>query len=492
MTLDDLRRAGEALTEAVSRAIHRAHAGLDAEADLRPIYARHADAVSPAALELVLDAVDAAPALTEWQVEAQTGRALAADDEREIAWERRAVVRTPDGQAIEYARVPIAIANATDRAERLALDAARADLVARELAPLRRDRLARERDVVARLNLADGYVATWVRLSGIDLDALARECEALLRDTAAMWDDVLPTFARRRLAVPVHDLTRADALALFRAPEFDPYFPAGGMLATVRTQLGAMGLDADAGARVRYDVGDRPGKRARAFCAPVRVPDEVYLVLRPQGGAGDWRTLLHEIGHALHFANASAALPFEDRWAGDNSVTEGYAMLFDHLTHDAGWLLRQTELGRVRTADYRRSAAFEELHFLRRYAAKLLYELQLYAGAASWESLADLYAESLGAATRFRYRAADAFVDVDPRFYSARYLRAWQLQAVLAGVLRERFDEDWWRNPRAGPFLVRELWAEGQRERADAIAMRVAGSALSFAPVVRAVEDALA
>jgi len=36
------------------------------------------------------------------------------------------------------------------------------------------------------------------------------------------------------------------------------------------------------------------------------------------------------------------------------------------------------------------------------------------------------------------------------------------------------------------------LWGEGQREGADALAARVAGTPLSFAPVVRAVEEALA
>jgi hypothetical protein len=223
----------------------------------------------------------------------------------------------------------------------------------------------------------------------------------------------------------------------------------------------------------------------------VRVPQEVYLVLRPQGGAGDWRTLLHETGHALHFAYTRPDLPFEFRWAGDASVTEGYAMLFDHLTHDAGWLLRQTELGRARVAEFRRAAAFEELHFLRRYSAKLLYELQLHGGEAPWDALPDLYVETLGAATSVRYDAADAFVDVDPRFYAARYLRAWQVQATLAGALRERFDEDWWRNPAAGPFVVDRLWGEGQRESGDELVARVAGRPLSFAPVVHAVEQVL-
>jgi len=112
----------------------------------------------------------------------------------------------------------------------------------------------------------------------------------------------------------------------------------------------------------------------------VRIPREVYLVLLPHGGATDYRTLLHELGHALHFGYMRDDLPFEYRWLGDNSITEGYAMLFDHLMHDAGWLARYSALGRVRVAEYRRAAAFEELQFLRRYAAKLVYELRLYSG----------------------------------------------------------------------------------------------------------------
>ena len=97
----------------------------------------------------------------------------------------------------------------------------------------------------------------------------------------------------------------------------------------------------------------------------------------------------------------------------------------------------------------------------------------------------------LSTATTFRYRAADAFVDVDPRFYSARYLRAWQLQALITETLVERYDEDWWRNPRAGPWIVQALFAEAQRELAQEQAERVAGKGLSFAPLIRSVERML-
>jgi hypothetical protein len=94
-------------------------------------------------------------------------------------------------------------------------------------------------------------------------------------------------------------------------------------------------------------------------------------------------------------------------------------------------------------------------------------------------------------ATTFQYSGSEAFVDVDPGYYSARYLRAWQLQSLLDETLRERYDSDWWRNPRAGPWIVQSLFAEGQRELAHELAKRVSGRDLSFAPLIREIERLL-
>ena len=499
--LDALRRRGEAFLQEISREYLVAHAGFKASAELQPIYARHRDAygdescaVARALFARAAPASDdgrSARLLLEWLLEARVGRALAPLEEREIAWEASAVVRLPDGGAEPYQRAPITIANTRAAAERHALDDARAALVAAELAPMRQERLAREKELVEAAGVAPGYLATFELLTGVSLDALRTECRGFLRDTQAMWDEVLPAFLKRGLGLTPAEATRADALALMRVPEFDAHFPADAMERDVRRQVEEMGASADAGGRVRYDTAERAGKRARAFCAPLAIPDEVHLVLRPHGGQNDWQTLLHELGHALHFANTDRSLPFEYRWLGDNSITEGYAMLFDHRLQDAGWLARYTGLGKGDLPRYLRSAGFEELHFLRRYCAKLLYEVELYGDGVAWSALPDLFVETLSGATGFRYQRADAFVDVDPRFYSARYLRAWQLQALLAEALVERFDADWWRNPRAGPWITAELFSHGQRELAEEQARRVAGRSPSFAPLVRAIEGML-
>ena len=501
LDLQRLRAEGQAFMEAISRESYLAFAGLKKTAELRPIYEKYDHVLGIEALELTLDAFRSAPektddkrsaqSLLEWEIESQAAKPLAALDEREIEWENTAVIRSPDGRVIQYQAVPIEIANTRDRALRLALDEARAQLVKKEHGPLRLERLQREKEYIESLDIAGDYNASFEAVSGISLDELGTLCERFLRDTESMWEDTLAQVLKKSLGIRRSEAKRADALALFRASEYDDAFPAGEMEGVMRRQISEMGIDPTAEGRIIYDVGDREGKRSRAFCSPVRVPEEVYLVLRPHGGQSDYNTFLHELGHALHYGYASPDYPFEFRWLGDNSVTESYAMLFDHRMQDRGWLLRYTKLGTNKVGTFLRTAGIEELHFLRRYCAKFLYERALYSGDVRWSELPDLYVSLLTNATGFEYDPADAFVDVDPRYYSARYLRAWQLQSVLNEELTDRFDVDWFRNPSAGPWLARELFAQGQRESADEIAARAGADKLSFRPLIRKIEALL-
>ena len=499
LTLERLRHDGQAFTEEISNESYLAHSGQKTVAEFKPIYDRYADVLGQDALDLTLGLFKdsakgteehrSAALLLEWQLESQASRSLAELDEREIAWESSAYIETPDGTQVQYQAAAIEIANEKDRTRRLELDAARVDLVQREHAPLRLERLQREKDYIESLGIAPSYNSAFEEISGVSLTDLSAQCTAFLRETQPIWDETLPHYLRKSLGITPSEATRSDALFLLRASEYDAAFPGNAVQSSIWRQLKEMNVDPLADGRIIYDVGDRSGKRARAFCAPTRVPEEVYLVLRPHGGQSDYTTLLHEAGHALHFANVRPDYPFEYRWLGDNSVTEAYAMLFDHRIQDKGWLLRYTELGSGKVDDFLRLAGFGELHYLRRYCAKLIYEVEAYGDSADWNELPDLYVETLTGATNFQYRSADAFIDFDPRYYSTRYLRAWQLQAVLNESLVERFDIDWYRNPAAGPWMVRELWAEGQRETAEELASRVgiSGEDLSFAPLVRSI-----
>jgi hypothetical protein len=168
LTLAVLRRDGEAFMEALTRELYLAGAGHKPNADLQATYKRFAGVLGPAALELTRDAFrSAAPnseewrsarALLDWQVEAYASRELAALDERVIAWEASAVIRLPDGGEVPYQRAAVNLSSETNREKRLALDEARAALVGRELAPMRLERLQRERDLIESLEVASSYV----------------------------------------------------------------------------------------------------------------------------------------------------------------------------------------------------------------------------------------------------------------------------------------------------------------------------------------------
>lgn len=484
MTLTTLLAEGEAMHEALGREYYLTGAGLKREPEFQAIYDRHAFLTSDGALALARTS-GAAP-LIEWVVDVRVGRAVAPLEEQQLVWEQEAQVEV-GGTSIPYLRVPIDLANSSDRAHRLALDVARTLAGARALNDLRRRRFEQEHAMLEGLGLGR-YVEALSELSGIDLAKLGEEAGAFLEAMADLYEECLQRLARRRLGLPLSELQRADAAWLFRADRFDHAFPPADLVSTAARQMAEMGLDHSVGSRVRFDTEEREGKQPRAFCVPVRVPEEVYLVLRPRGGHSDYRTFWHELGHAMHFASVDAALPFEARWLGDNSVTEGFAMLWDHLTLDRGWLQRYAGLSEGEARDLQFELTVGELFLARRYAAKLRYELELH--RSDLRSVAPRYAEYLGEATRFRYPEDDYLLDVDPGFYAARYLRAWQLEAALAAKLVDECDEDWYRNPQAGA-TVNALMRRGQADPADRLAMDITGVPLAFDAVTRRLERQL-
>src|SRR5581483_9430640 len=156
----------------------------------------------------------------------------------------------------------------------------------------------------------------------------------------------------------------------------------------------------------------------RAFCAVPRIPDEVYLVISPQGGEYDYGAMFHEGGHAQHFAHTDATLPFALRGLGDNSVTEGFAFVVEHIMASPEWLEQYVFMHDP--TDYLAMQRFSRLYMFRRYAAKLLYESELHA-AADVRGRQKRYADLLTAATGVRYAPEDYLADVDDAYYAARY-----------------------------------------------------------------------
>jgi hypothetical protein len=470
--LEVYRREAEAFVSARDEALYRHYAGLTADLPLAALYERHAD----------LYTAEAAAALRAEAAQARgdAGRGLrmlaefAAGEHLEAATrdradalaraEAEATVRL-DGRDLAYREAAIALANEPDRPRRRRLEAARQAVVEQTLNPFhveiwsQRHALARELGAASYRDLVEG-------LAGIDLDALAAQCRTLLDDTEELYAREMDRALRTTAGVTLAEAARSDLPRLMRAVGFDPHFPGDRLVPALARSLEGMGIDLARQANVVVDIEPRPGKDPRAFCAPVAVPDRVYLVVYPRGGVDDYHAVFHEAGHTEHYANVGRELRFEFRYLGDASVTECYAFLLEGLTRDPVWLAGVLDYREPE--DYVRHVALIRLLQHRRYAAKLLYELGLHADGGL-DGAADRYTELLSAAVGFEWPSQLYLADVDPGFYAARYLRAWALETSLRGYLRERFGTRWYAVRRAGG-LLRELWHEGQRLDGDEIA----------------------
>ena len=211
----------------------------------------------------------------------------------------------------------------------------------RELAPMRQERLQREKELVERTGIAPNYIATFDALAGISRARAARRVRGVparhAGDVGRRAPGVPASAAsasrrpRRRAPTRSRSCARRSSTRRFRPTRWSARSGA-------RSRRWASSPDADGRVALRHRRTRGEARRAPSArrCA---IPDEVYLVLRPHGGQNDWQTLLHELGHALHFANMRRRrLPFEYRWLGDNSITEGLrdAVRPPHAGHAAG------------------------------------------------------------------------------------------------------------------------------------------------------------
>jgi hypothetical protein len=482
------RVQAERFTEEISREHYLHLAGHKPELEVGAIYTRHADLFDREVVAGLLEAAAGAGDeearalryLLHFAFDGLLGQETVAEEE-ELARLEASLEIEIGGVTIGLRQVAAEMANEADAARRSALEEARDRLTTERLEPLHRAMLERSHELCREFGWA-GYADTYASLRGLDLEALAAKATAFLDDTDAAYAGVVDPELEAVGVPPLGELRRSDLPRLFRAEQLDPPFDGERMVPALSQTLAGLGIDLASQANVTVDAEPRPTKTPRAFCSTPQVPDEVYLVVAPLGGRSDFDALFHEAGHTEHYANVDRALPFEYRQLGDNAVTESFAFLIEHLVSDPLWL--EDVLGISEPGAIESHAHAAKLVMLRRYTAKLGYELELHAPAPDLGAMPVRYAQLLGAATRVQWAQAPWLSDVDGGFYVACYLRAWALEMHWRAALRERFGERWYREPAAGAWL-RKLWRQGQRLGAEELLASELGSELSFGPLTR-------
>ncbi len=473
MDLDAYRAQAERFVSDLDREYYLHFSGQQESYEVERIYESHADLFSREAVEQLREGD--ARLLLEFAVQGLIGRETSAE-QAELARRESNLEIEVDRERIPYRSAAVAQANESDPARRQAIEDARNAAVEEQLNPTLLELLQRSHAIAADLGWPS-MRALCEELSGIDLGALVEQTEGFLRATDEGYRDVLQPQLESQLGFGFERLRRSDLAAFFRAESLDQRFQADRLLPSLTETLAGMGIDIESQDGVSLDTEARPKKSPRAFCAPVRAPGEVYLVISPIGGRDDFAALFHEAGHTEHYAHVDPDLPVEQRLFGDNSVTEGFAFLMEHLVSRPAWLERR--LGVEDPSEVLAHSKAVKLLFLRRYCAKLAYELELHGSPASLDDMRGVYARRLSQAVGVEWPSSGWLNDVDPFFYAARYLRAWALETQLRRLLSDRFGEAWFDEQGAGD-LLRGLWRQGQAQDAGELLAQLSGSELDF------------
>jgi len=369
----------------------------------------------------------------------------------------------------------VVISNTADVEERLALREARLAAID-EQTPLLEGHLARRRETVVELGYGN-YVESCEVLSGMDVRGLARDGAKFLADTEAQFRELLNWYLPKVAGVKSAEAVGADGMRLERAPTYDRIFGSN-MIWGLQTLLTETRLDVLANGRIRVETRRSLASGTTAAVYPLQIPDEVILQVAPSPGRAAHEGFLQALGTALHHANVLPAHSVEERWLGDESVPLGMGRAFAALLQNPVLLSRFYRVSRDQIDEYLRFASLLRLLRVRRDIGELQFQLALLEEPDSGETRAR-YTELLSAATGLRYDERGALMAAEPAFRVAYRLRAEQLQAVISSHLQERFDQDWFRNPRSGDALL-ALFQPGQSFSASEISVQLSSQPLSF------------
>lgn len=493
MKIEEYRSAFAAYNSALELAHFRHRAGFERELCIEPIYDRYGELFTREAIEgLERELADVPEHLETERAGLRTligaarygylqARAQELTFERSLCESSARV--TWKGETFPAYNAPAKISNESSPAARRELTARWADALT-ACDDLRAARLESFHQSARSLGF-NSYRELCTETVGTDYEELSRACNRLLQRTEAAYMSALSSAIARDLpGVSLDELEQADHFFFERMARLDPLFTADDLLSTYAAAMKSLGIRVDQQQNIIIDAEPRPFKNPRAACLRVDPPKDVRLLISPIGGAYDYRTLFHEAGHAQHLGWTSrelAARHPEFVYAPDYATTEAYAFLFQHLFLDGHWFgEHRSILTKEQARDAVRALALRTTYTVRRFCAKLSYELALHdSPRVRSEQLGSTYATLQFEATGFRRSPALYLTDVDDEFYVAAYLRAWAFEAGLREHLRTRYGRRWWAERKVGDELI-DLWNTSSRYSVEELAHLIGLGEISF------------
>lgn len=380
------------------------------------------------------------------------------DAQQKLQWE---------GKEIGLSQVPSLLKNEPEAAKRRQLSERFAGIL-RDTEELRHERIKLRHSAAKALGFKN-YIEARKAISGIDYQQLLDSFDAVLFRMDTAYLERLRASIEGTLKLPLPDAGSWDVARWKKQNDSDNVFTERNLLPAVEATVSELGIEPEHPGAVTLDLDRRPMKQTGPFCIPIRVPHEIKIVMNPDSGSGHYAALLHESGHAYHFAWMSALLPMEHRIWGDRALSESYAFLFEHFLLERSWLIRMLSFSKAE--DYLRFQFLFRAFLVRRCAGKLRFALRVH-GDESFDHIPQIYAETMKTYTGLNHSQESWQADITDGFDAADYLRGWIFESMLREYLETRFGRAWTQSRPATGFL-KEIWETGYLYSADELCREI-------------------
>lgn len=307
----------------------------------------------------------------------------------------------------------------------------------------------------------DNYLEYCSSKKGVDYAHFYALLKRFLDETSDLYFPAMERWSRRVFNRPLDALTRFDAIYLLSLAGFDALYPGEEIDRLAARFFQRWGIDLAATPGLFLELGRELGKSSQAMCFILQVPDEVYVLMKPEGGWIDLETLWHELGHGLSAVFTSPDLPLVERDLNTSfSLSEAYAFLLQNAAMSIPFLNEELGLGPRDAKALNAYKVLKDLSIFRRYAAKFLAEYEMFTRG----DLSDgrPYAELMRRHTGFYYQPESHLFDLAPEFYSLDYVLGWIAEADMEESLVRRLGDRWMYASETGDSL-KAWWSKGSR-----------------------------
>jgi hypothetical protein len=371
-----------------------------------------------------------------------------------------------EGRQISLLQVPACLKNEPDASQRRRLSERRARALGES--EVKQELAARLRSAAAGLGFRS-YREAKERISKTDYRQLLSSLDAVLGRLQDRYLERLRVSFETSLGLGFSEAGAWDVPRWQKQNDREEIFSEGNLLPVFEATVSELGIRAERPDAIVLDLERRAQKQPGPFCIPIRIPHEIKIVMLPGDGFKHYAALLHEGGHAFHFAWTQALLPVEHRIWGDRALTESYAFLLERLVLDAQWLARM--LSFTKSQGFLHFQSLLRVFLVSRCAGKLRFAVQLHE-RGSLGSMPQTYAETMKAYTGLEHQPESWLEEIPDGFHCADYLRGWMLESMLREYLRSRYGRAWFQNGSAGGFL-KEIWETGQLYGADELCREI-------------------